>query len=136
MRVLVARAGVGDDGGVRHLNEVQTLSALRRGTSIEQMLTHSLSERSIQWLNVLPTDDGFALRLHHVHDDGDADFLDVGEFQPVDEDEDFGEGRLVGQYPDAETVLEAAVVMGGRPDRWVNAGVIQDEYWALRGTTQ
>jgi hypothetical protein len=55
------------------------------------------------------------LRLHHVHDGGDADFLDVHEFQPVDEDEDFGEGRLVGRYPDAETVLEAAVVIGARP---------------------
>lgn len=75
---------------------------------------------------------GFDLRLHHVRDDGDADFLDVHEFQPVDEDEDSGEGRLVGRYPDAETVLQAAVVMGARPDRWVNAGVIQDECTALR----
>lgn len=59
----MARAGLGDDGAVRHLNEQQTLLALRRGTSIEQMLTHSLSDRSIRWLSVLRTDDGFALRL-------------------------------------------------------------------------
>lgn len=133
---MTVRAGVGDDGGVRHLSEQQTFSALRRGASVEQMLTHSLSERRVRWLIALPDADGFALRLHHVRDDGDADFLDVHEFQPVDEDEDFGEGRLVGRYPDAETVLQAAVVMGARPDRWVNAGVIQDEYTALRESTR
>jgi len=121
---------------VRHVSEQQTLSALRRGASIEQMLTRSLSDRKVRWLVALPDADGFALRLHHVHDGGDADFLDVHEFQPVDEDEDFGEGRLVGRYPDAETVLEAAVVIGARPDRWVNAGVSQDEYTALRELTQ
>ena len=122
--------------GARHLSEQQTLSALRRGASVEQMLTHSLSEQRVRWLTALPDADGFALRLHHVHDNGDADFLDVHELQPVDEDEDFGEGRLVGRYPDAETVLEAAAVTGARPHRWVNAGVIQDEHAALRETTQ
>jgi hypothetical protein len=129
---MTVRAGVGDDGGVRHLSEQQTLSALRRGASVEQMLTHSFSERSVRWLVALPEVDGITLRLHHVRNDGDADVLDVYEFHPVDEEEYVGEGRVVGHYPDAETVLEAAGVMGARPDRWVNAGVIQDEYAALR----
>ena len=133
---MTVRAGVGDDGGVRHLSEQPTFSALRRGASVEQMLTQSLSERSVRWLIALPDAGGIILRLHHVRDDGDADFLDVYEFQPADEDEYFGEGRVVGRYPDAETVLEAAIVMGARPDRWVNAGVIQDEYAALREPTR
>jgi hypothetical protein len=133
---MTVRAGVGDDDGVRHVSEQQTFSALRRGASVEQMLTDSLSERRVRWLVALPDVDGITLRLHHVRDDGDADFLDVYEFQPVDEEEYFGEGRVVGRYPDAETVLEAAVVIGARPDRWVNAGVIQDEYAALRDSTR
>ena len=133
--MMTVPAGVGDDGTVRHLSEQQTLSALWRGASVEQMLTHSLSERRVRWLVALPDVDGITLRLHHVHDDGDADFLDVYDFRPVDEDEYFGEGRVVGHCPDAETVLQAAVGMGARPDRWVNAGVIQDEYAALRAPT-
>lgn len=118
---------------MRHLSEQQALSALGRGVSIEQMLTASPSERTIRWFGALPTGASFALRLHHVRDDGSDDFLDIYEFRAVEEEEELGEGRLVGEYPDASSVLEGAVVLAGRTDRWVDAGVIQDEYARLQG---
>lgn len=126
------RSPGGHDGAVRHLSEHQALMALRRGASIEQMLTESLIKGALRWCSTRRSGVRFALTLHHVHDDGDGDFLDVYEFQTVDDEEDAGEGRLVGEYSDAASLLKAAAVMGARADRWVNPGVIQDEYASLR----
>jgi hypothetical protein len=121
---------------VRHLSEQQALAALHRRISVEQMLTRSLSDQTVRWLSLGPTNEGFALRLHEVRDEGSTDFLDVYDFQPLDEDEDSGEGRLSGHYPDARTALEAAVGAGAHPGRWVNGGVLQDEYADLRAATR
>lgn len=92
------------------------------------MLTETLGGQDIRWLSVHAAGGGLTLSLHRVRDEGTNDFLDVTAFSPVDEDEEFGEGRLLGRYPDAATVLAAAEAAGGRSDRWVNAGVVQDEY--------
>jgi hypothetical protein len=119
---------IGHDWKVRHLSRQQTLSALGRGARIEQMLNETLGGQDIRWLSVHAVDGGLALRLHQVRDEGATDFLDVTAFSPVDENEEFGEGRLLGRYGDAEAALAAAEANGGRPDRWVNAGVVQDEY--------
>lgn len=54
------------------------------------------------------------------------------EFAPLDEQEQHGEGRLVALYPDEDSALRTASSIGGRPDRWVNAGVVQDAYADLR----
>lgn len=54
----------------------------------------------------------------------------------IEHDDEGGEGPLVGVYPDAEAVLDAAVSIGARLGRWVNAGVLQDEYADLRNAVQ
>lgn len=105
---------------------------LRRGAPIEQMLTENLNERVLRWCSVRRSGVRFALTIHDVRDDGDDDFLDVYEFRTVDDEEVVGEGRLVGTYSDVASVLRAAGAIGARADRWVNAGVIQDEYASLR----
>lgn len=121
---------------MRRLTEQQTLSALRRGAAVEQMLNESLADREpIRWVSASAVDGRFALRLHQVRDEGTVEFLDVSAFTPIDEEEQYGEGRLVGEYADAEALLAAAAVIGGRSDHWVNAGVIQDEYADLRRAT-
>lgn len=120
------------DVRVRHLSEQQTLAALHRRISVEQMLTRNLSDGTVCWLSVQPTGEGFAVRLHRVRDEESTDFFDVYEFEPMDEDEDSGEGRLAEHYPDARTALAAAVGEGAHPGRWVNSGVLQDEYADLR----
>jgi len=117
---------------MRHLTEQQTLVALRRRVPVEQMLSEDLRTGSFSWLAALPSQDGFALRLHHTVDAGSDDFLDVYEFGSVDEHDYLGEGELIGVHPDETTILKAASEAGARADRWVNAGVIQDEYRDLR----
>jgi hypothetical protein len=118
---------------MRYLTEQQASAALQRGVAIEQMLTLALGgdPRTVTWLSASPSDAGVTLRLHHVLDDGSEKFFDVYEFRSVDEDDYLGEGRVVGVYPDA-AALEAAVEFGARIDRWLNQGVLQDEYADLR----
>lgn len=99
------------------------------------MLSRSPTDATVRWLSVRPTDVGYAVRLHLVHHEGSAGFLDVYEFPPV-EDEHPGEGRLVGQYTDLATAMNAASAIGAVPDRWVNEGVVQDEYADLLGSAR
>lgn len=120
-------------GGMRHLTEQQAIGALRRGASLEQMLTPALDgSGTIRWLQAIPSGIGITLRIHHDYDDGRDDFLDVYEFRSVDEDDYLGAGSIVGEYPDAATLLSAASELGATAERWVNEGIIQDEYGDLR----
>lgn len=123
-------------GCVRHLSEQQALAALRRGETVEQMLTAVLDEtRVVSWLVVQPAAErAFAVRLHRVTDEDvvEPDFLDLYEFTPLDDNEPIGEGHLVGEFPEAEHALSAAASLGARGDRWVNGGLVQDEYFDLQ----
>lgn len=119
------------DAGVRHLTEQQTCAALRRRASVEQMLSTDVQAGSFRWLEVRPTAESYALRLHETLDDGSVDYVDVYEFRSVDEEDEYGDGVLYGEFVEVSEVLEAAAAHGAKPDRWVNAGVIQDEYLDL-----
>jgi hypothetical protein len=125
---LLPKRDIGQDAVVRHLTEQQAVSALRRRAVVEQMLSTDLHEGSFRWLDVRPSAATYTLRLHETVDDGTVDYLDVYEFRSVDEDDEFGEGIVLGEFGEISAVLEAAVEQGANPDRWVNAGVIQDEY--------
>lgn len=117
---------------MRHLTEHQAVAALRRRLPIEQMLSESLGAGFFSWLEALPSEAGFVLRLHHTVDAGSDDYCDVYEFGSVDEDDYLGVGELIANCPDETSLLEAGVAVGAQPSRWVNAGVIQDEYRDLR----
>ena len=123
---------------MRHLTQLQALAALGRGAPIEQMLSENLASGSFSWLAALPRQGGFVMRLHHTVDRGSDSYLDVYEFGSVDEGDegdegdDLGDGESLGEYPDGATLMMAATEVGARPDRWVNAGLIQDEYRDLR----
>ena len=96
------------------------------------MLSKNLVGGAFTWLAARASGQGYALRLWHTLDDGTDNFFDVYEFRSVDEDDNLDEGTLVGEYPDGASLLEAAADLGAKSDRWVNAGIIQDEYRDLR----
>jgi hypothetical protein len=123
---------LGHHCGVRHLTEQQALAALRRGAAIEQMLSEDLRSGSFRWLDARRSDAGFELYVHETLDDGSDNFWDIYEFRSVDDDDEFGTGVIVGIYPAEALLLQSASELGARPDRWVNDGVIQDEYGELR----
>lgn len=98
------------------------------------MATASLRGRpTVKWLSVNPSTSEFRVVLHHVFDDGAPDFRDVYVFPPVDEDEYIGEGVDIGRHADPVAALDSATQHGATSDRWVNFGVIADEYGEQRG---
>ncbi|MEQ7011335.1 hypothetical protein ABN028_34735 [Actinopolymorpha sp. B17G11] len=117
---------------MRHLTEQQARAALKRGAAVEQVLSASLEAGTVEWVRAHPAGASLVLHLHRTLDEGSTDFLDVYEFSPTDEEEEFGEGLRVGEYPSTESLFQAAADLGARPDRWVNDGLVQNEYLDLR----
>jgi hypothetical protein len=57
----------------------------------------------------------------------------VWEFSPADGRDSLGEGIDLAEFDSPEALLEAAARdHGASPDRWVNEGMVQDEYRDLR----
>lgn len=72
------------------------------------------------------------MRLHEAEDVGSTDFADVAAFPSADPDDGFGEGRVVASSSEASEILDAASGFGAAADRWVNQGVVDDEYFSAR----
>lgn len=104
-------------------------SALNRGTGVEQFLGGFMDgdEPALRWITLCHGPDGeVEIWLNEAYDQGDESFLDVYEFTPLDDDEDH---EPVARVPTlAEALTLAQQRFGANPDRWVNAGVVQDEY--------
>lgn len=118
---------------MRHLSVDQARAALRRGRSVEQLLSSTPVDvrPTVRWLSIAPTRPGeYELRMHLVLDVGSDDFLDVTEFPPVDEENEYvGEGKPFGTFREPNDILgEAHREWGASPDRWVNEGLVGEEY--------
>ena len=123
----------------RHLTPDEATATVHRGASVQQFL--GFADRrdgraTLKYLEVSPTRDGVAVLVLHAFDDGTDQFQDVGEFtlveqwDPIDDEGDFrGEDptRIVLDSPVA-ALTHAATHLGASWDRWVNSGLIDDEY--------
>jgi hypothetical protein len=102
------------------------MGALARGRGVEQLLA---SEPTVvEWLTLSKDSTGITLRRHRVWEVGGHDFTDVSEFPSVDPEEDHGEGTVLATFTDGAEALTGSVEHGARADRWVNEGMVQDEY--------
>ncbi|MCX5398826.1 hypothetical protein [Streptomyces sp. NBC_00102] len=84
----------------------------------------------MRYVEVRPAKASYEVYLHAVEDVGSESFLDLGEFPPLDPDEEADEfGRFLGM---AEDPLAALIIAedrtGAERGRWVNENVVQDEY--------
>ncbi|MER7182748.1 hypothetical protein ABT404_25290 [Streptomyces hyaluromycini] len=115
---------------MRYLAESFALGALRRGRPVEQFLgpAGSPEHPGIHYVEVRPAKTHYEIFLYTLEDVGHEGFADLVEFPPLDaNDEEFG--RLVATRDDPLVALAAAEdVTGAVRGRWVNAGVVQDEY--------
>jgi hypothetical protein len=124
---------------MRHLPAF-AITALSRCRQIEQFLggTSDGAVSSITFVTISPRGDAFRVSVHEVMDVGSEDFLDVSEFPPIAEGEYVGEGRLLGTAASpTDAIALAESIVAARPDRWVNHGVVGDEYadhWQSRGS--
>jgi len=114
---------------MRHLLEIDVFSNLRNGRSIEQLLSKSIygDFQTIKFIRIDKENSGaISVSLFEVYDDGNEDFLDIYEFQPFEPDEPDGLITMF-QTPD-EAVFYACSTLGANINKFVNAGMIQDEY--------
>jgi hypothetical protein len=84
----------------------------------------------VRYVEVRAAKTSFEVYLHTLEDVGSESFFDLGEFPLFDPDDEADEfGRLLGM---AEDPLAALIVAeqctGAGRGRWVNEGIVQDEY--------
>lgn len=118
---------------MRHLATAFALGALRRGKQIEQFLGPIDSDRDgLRWIALSPSATGITIYLGEVEDVGTDTFLDVTEFPPLNpDDETWGREIAVLSTPQDAMYL-AERELGADPERWVNQGVVCDEYQDFR----
>ena len=114
---------------MRHLLEIDVLSNLRKGRSVEQLLSKSMygDFPTIKFIRIDKEKSGdISVALFEVYDDGNEEILDIYEFQPIEPDEPDGI-VTVFQSPD-EALFYACNSLGANINNFVNDGMIQDEY--------
>jgi len=121
----------------RHLTSSDVLTVLRRGVAVEQLLGIRLDEedRVLSWLRIHVDRVGkFVVSEFQAFDDRMAGIRDVYELEPLDPDKPFGSCR---EFERAEDAVEYATTLGATLERFVNDGLIGDEYEDLheRGRT-
>src|SRR5690348_14768383 len=115
---------------MRHLIASDLTRLLAIGRGIEQFLAPRQADnyRALRWLSIKK--DGhqgkFLVTRFEVFDEGDPEHLDIYSFSYVNPDEPFVEHSDIST-PEA-ALLVAREKFGADPERFVNAGVVQDEY--------
>jgi hypothetical protein len=114
---------------MRYLCDVDVLSNLRNGRTVEQLLPGRVEDASsiVRYISLERAGvDRWAVRLCEVLDIGNTDFIDVYVFPALDPDEPFG---AVALFPTPEAALtHARVALSADPRKFVNVGMVQSEY--------
>jgi hypothetical protein len=121
--------------GRRYLTASEAVAALSRGSQIEQFLGSYVApdgRSAVRWLSAFRSGRTFKVVIHDVEDVGTDDFGDLSAFPPLDDDEYSGEGRSLITADDAHSLIGAAAAHGADSERWVNGGMVQDEYLEQR----
>ncbi|GAA4599220.1 hypothetical protein GCM10023194_78760 [Planotetraspora phitsanulokensis] len=119
---------------VRHLTRDFAAGALRRGKEIEQFLEafEEDGRRGLKHAAIWDNRSGcFVVRLWIVEENPGPTFLPIDEFLAFyDVDDEQEGGRHVGTADSPGGAIElAAQKLGAHPERWVNQGVLFDEYY-------
>lgn len=117
---------------MRYLSELQIQAALDRSLSVEQLLLPAIicDAQVLRWIDLRMSTSGLTLTLYEVFDDGSDECLDVYSFEQVSPDE----APVCHRFSELKTALSfAELKYSAYCGRYVNAGVIQDEYQDYRG---
>jgi len=111
-----------------YLTKEQLKAKLSLGKSIEQWLGHyeSEGETILKWVNIYSDKEGYHVVYIECYDQGSVDNLDISDFTGLDPDEPYG-------LTDTFYTLDEAVGFSldkysAEMDKFVNNGMIQDEY--------
>ncbi|MBA0101036.1 hypothetical protein WH218_18560 [Stenotrophomonas indicatrix] len=114
---------------MRYLNSLDVRSSLAAGRNIEQLLPerYEMSEIVVRYISIeCSSRESWIVRLCEVFDNGTPGFLDIYEFEAVDPDFPFGNEWVFDSIKGALTFAEDT--LGASSVRYVNQGLIQDEY--------
>ncbi|MGJ8674271.1 hypothetical protein [Rubritalea sp.] len=114
---------------MRYLTLSFIKSALNRGKAVDQFLGEITRDglTGVRYIQISVEDGEYQLTTYDKENIGSEDFLDIYSFPSLIEDEEYD--RPYTSYSDLEAALSASTTNHGtQPDRWVNEGVVQDEY--------
>ncbi|MDQ1149671.1 hypothetical protein QE382_001655 [Sphingobacterium zeae] len=114
---------------MRYLNKDEIQSRLRLGKSVEQWLgvVQEADHTILRWLSIdKKSDESFSVAYFESFDEGNEDLLDIYAFSLVDPDEPFGVIHTFSSVADAVAFAEATYKAS--PNKYILAGVIQEEY--------
>jgi len=114
-----------------YLTEEQLKTNLSLGKSIEQWLGYLQKEEYtlLKWLRIDKERDGnYSVAYFESFDEGNKAFLDIYEFSLIDPDEPYG---VINSFSTMAEALDfTEVTYGALMDKFVSAGMIQEEYLA------
>jgi hypothetical protein len=123
----------------RYLTEYFLHGAISRGREVGQFLggfSHD-GQPAIRYLSMRADESGVVLSLFEKYDPQDEEWCDVmsfGELDEVEQGEAAAEHHCKGI---ADALALAGKSYGAPPDRWVNEGMLDDEYRDyLTGSTE
>jgi hypothetical protein len=114
---------------MRYLGDLDVKMNLAAGRDVEQLLPerYEMNQLIIRYISLERNrSNGWTTRLCEVFDNGNPDFIDIYEFEAVDPDFPFGEEWIFDSIEGAITFAKEN--FGAASDRYVNRGLIQDEY--------
>jgi hypothetical protein len=114
---------------MRYLGDLDVKMNLAAGRDVEQLLPerYEMNQLIIRYISLERNrSNGWTARLCEVFDNGNPDFIDIYEFEAVDPDFPFGEEWIFDSIEGAITFAKEN--FGAASDRYVNRGLIQDEY--------
>jgi hypothetical protein len=108
---------------MRHLVPAFAEAALNRGAQIDNLLP-ATPGFPVRWLSAWQSQGLFVLHMYELDIPVPDGFYDLSAMVSDEMDEK----SEIGRYAEAESLLIAAESLGGAPDRWVNQGLVNDEY--------
>jgi hypothetical protein len=119
---------------VRHLTIEQAETNLRLGKALEQWLERKPSQEGIvlRWVRLDRESEAFEVSLYEAIETERAGYEIYGLYA-LAPDEDGASQQVfgvptTGRFNSAEEAIEHVIQLGGRIDRFVKDGLIQDEY--------
>jgi len=119
----------------RYLTQEEAETRLRLGRPVEQWLGRkdSTAGAVLRWLRIEKDKSGhYTTTLFEVLDAPNLGIFDIYEFQALDVDNPFGTTHIAES--EALAIDHAVNVLGAERSRFVNAGVVQDEYRDTRSS--
>ncbi|MCW0457417.1 MULTISPECIES: hypothetical protein [Xanthomonas] len=114
---------------MRYLTNLDVRTNLAAGREVEQLLPerHEMNQLVIRYISIEKNrSGGWKVRFCEVFDGGNPEFIDVYEFEALDPDLPFGDEWVFDSIEGAMSFAEEK--FGAANDRYVNRGLIQDEY--------